>query len=328
MYEIPRVRANRAPTQPIQLEEFIAWQDDNGRMLLPESECRRRIFQRGLAVSARKDIWLFLLGVYRWDSDRLEREHKLNLMKLVLVWFTAYLQVTRSRVFNELCLIENNMRHSRKAGKRMNPASKRQLAFVKKLTELVSDTPFTILFRHKWTPQAHPTDGHHAGFKFSSDIDCRRTDRQQSYFAIPPDLSSVDDILEPLDEGSNMPSTNRHVESLGRILMTYNVWEKDLGWAFFSVCTLSPELRMCWIWSSLSMLTGYVQGMSDLCAPLYVVFEADQAVTFFAFVKLMDRMVSKLVLSYFSPHPVSSSNTKFPNLTTYFLLIILRNTIS
>lgn len=41
----------------------------------------------------------------------------------------------------------------------------------------------------------------------------------------------------------------------------------------------------------LSLDVGYAQGMSDLCAPLYIVFEADEAVTFFAFVKLMDRMV-------------------------------------
>ncbi|KAH9822539.1 rab-GTPase-TBC domain-containing protein [Melampsora americana] len=203
MYEIPRVRANRAPTQPIQLEEFIAWQDDNGRMLLPESECRKRIFQRGLAVSARKDIWLFLLGVYGWDSDRNEREHKLKLMK--------------------------EQYEALKSGWESDGSGLKE----------------TAGFRE----EAHRID-----------IDCRRTDRTQYYFSDP---SSTDDTPEPLDEGSNMPPTNSHVENLGRILMTYNVWEKELG---------------------------YVQGMSDLCAPLYVVFEADAAVTFFAFVELMDRM--------------------------------------
>jgi len=35
---------------------------------------------------------------------------------------------------------------------------------------------------------------------------------------------------------------------------------------------------------------GYVQGMSDLCAPLYVVFKGDEVMTFWCFVKLMERM--------------------------------------
>lgn len=37
--------------------------------------------------------------------------------------------------------------------------------------------------------------------------------------------------------------------------------------------------------------SGYVQGMSDLCAPVYVVSGADEAVTFWCFVSVMDRMV-------------------------------------
>jgi len=47
------------------------------------------------------------------------------------------------------------------------------------------------------------------------------------------------------------------------ILLTYNFYEKQLG---------------------------YVQGMSDLCAPLYVVTGADEAATFWCFVAVMDNM--------------------------------------
>lgn len=36
---------------------------------------------------------------------------------------------------------------------------------------------------------------------------------------------------------------------------------------------------------------GYVQGMSDLCAPVYVVTDADEELTFWCFVSVMDRMV-------------------------------------
>jgi hypothetical protein len=37
---------------------------------------------------------------------------------------------------------------------------------------------------------------------------------------------------------------------------------------------------------------GYVQGMSDLCAPIYVVMAADEELTFWCFVEVMNRMVS------------------------------------
>ena len=36
---------------------------------------------------------------------------------------------------------------------------------------------------------------------------------------------------------------------------------------------------------------GYVQGMSDLCAPIYVVMSADEEMTFWCFVEVMNRMV-------------------------------------
>ena len=36
---------------------------------------------------------------------------------------------------------------------------------------------------------------------------------------------------------------------------------------------------------------GYVQGMSDLCAPVYVVMEGDEELTFWCFVEIMNRMV-------------------------------------
>ena len=39
-------------------------------------------------------------------------------------------------------------------------------------------------------------------------------------------------------------------------------------------------------------LKGYVQGMSDLCAPIYVVMGGDENMTFWCFVEVMNRMVS------------------------------------
>ena len=79
----------------------------------------------------------------------------------------------------------------------------------------------------------------------------------------------------PLFEGEDIPhpdpdspfaetGTNVHLEQMKDMLLTYNEYNRDLG---------------------------YVQGMSDLLAPIYAV-EQDDAVAFWGFVGFMKRMVS------------------------------------
>jgi len=90
------------------------------------------------------------------------------------------------------------------------------------------------------------------------DVDCRRTDRQHPLFAMP------DDAIPPTPGSAvGQSPANEHVERLMAILLTYNFYEKELG---------------------------YVQGMSDLCSPIYVCFNGDESLTFWCFVRLMERM--------------------------------------
>ncbi len=53
---------------------------------------------------------------------------------------------------------------------------------------------------------------------------------------------------------------------------------------------------------------GYVQGMSDLLSPIYVVFQADEAGSFWAFTGLMKMMVSgeglTCKVAFFEQHTV------------------------
>lgn len=81
----------------------------------------------------------------------------------------------------------------------------------------------------------------------------------------------------PLFEGEDIPhpdpdspfaeaGTNVHLEQMKDMLLTYNEYNKDLG---------------------------YVQGMSDLLAPIYAVMQ-DDALAFWGFVKFMERMVASL----------------------------------
>lgn len=77
----------------------------------------------------------------------------------------------------------------------------------------------------------------------------------------------------PIFEGEDIPhpdpkspfaevGTNVHLEQMKEMLLTYNEYNKDLG---------------------------YVQGMSDLLAPIYAVIQ-DDAVAFWGFQKFMERM--------------------------------------
>lgn len=102
------------------------------------------------------------------------------------------------------------------------------------------------------------------------DVDCRRTDRNQPLFASEASTPGKEkdamhySIISPqmADIGAQSPS-NEHTERLAGILLTYNFYEKDLG---------------------------YVQGMSDLCAPIYVVMGAEEEITFWCFIEVMNRM--------------------------------------
>ncbi|KAL0946968.1 hypothetical protein HGRIS_013120 [Hohenbuehelia grisea] len=110
------------------------------------------------------------------------------------------------------------------------------------------------------------------------DVDCRRTDRTHPLFANIPvtpltaelsekELAQRYSTISPQmsDIGAQSPS-NEHLDRLAGILLTYNFYEKDLG---------------------------YVQGMSDLSAPLYVEMEGSadsEEMTFWCFVEVMNRM--------------------------------------
>ncbi|KAJ3772349.1 rab-GTPase-TBC domain-containing protein [Lentinula raphanica] len=115
-------------------------------------------------------------------------------------------------------------------------------------------------------------DASHLNFfeRHRIDVDCRRTDRTQSMFSTPSGTGDEKSrslrysTISPtmVDIGSQSPS-NEHIERLAGILLTYNLYEQELG---------------------------YVQGMSDLCAPIYVVMQGEEEMTFWCFVEVMNRM--------------------------------------
>lgn len=73
-YQVTRPRTTRAVGQPIVQTEWEAWfAASDGKLLLTESEAKKRIFQRGLSMEARQSAWPFLLEVFPWASTASER---------------------------------------------------------------------------------------------------------------------------------------------------------------------------------------------------------------------------------------------------------------
>ena len=103
-------------------------------------------------------------------------------------------------------------------------------------------------------------------------VDCLRTDRQHPFFAnkrSEDDYENEDgNVINDEDEGTSQPSSNIHIKKLQNVLLTWNFYDSSLG---------------------------YVQGMSDLCAPFYVISEGDECWTFWCFVKVMERLKENFV---------------------------------
>ncbi|WVF67871.1 hypothetical protein IAT40_002632 [Kwoniella sp. CBS 6097] len=116
------------------------------------------------------------------------------------------------------------------------------------------------------------------------DVDCRRTDRNQKIYSVPLEAAKRGEHEKEgggagaggdirwdgagEEEEGGMAKLNPHIAALRTILMTYH--------------TYSPEL-------------GYVQGMSDLLSPIYVVFDADEAEAFWGLVGVMKMMESNFL---------------------------------
>lgn len=66
--------------KPVTLEEWKGFFDSKGRLQLTSDEIKDRIFHGGLDPDdgVRKEAWLYLLGVYEWDSSEEERRANIN----------------------------------------------------------------------------------------------------------------------------------------------------------------------------------------------------------------------------------------------------------
>lgn len=221
--------------RPVTRKEWDGWFDKTtGKLNVTEDEVKERVFHGGLDPDdgVRKTAWMFLLGVYPWDSTKEERLAHMNslrdeFVRLKGAWWERLAEGTGTKEEAEWWK-EQKMRIG---------------------------SLFCVCYEGRTS-----TD---TCFRVEKDV--HRTDRNIPLFA-------GEDIPHPdPDSPFAEVGTNVHLEQMKDMLLTYNEYNKDLG---------------------------YVQGMSDLLAPIYAVMQ-DDAEAFWGFVGFMKRMVGNIFRGMF-----------------------------
>lgn len=211
----------------VTLKEWNSFFDPHtGRLVMTTDEVKERIFHGGLDPDdgVRKEAWLFLLGVHDWYSTLEERRAQMASLR------DAYVKLKASW-WERLV----DLGGEGEEGEWWREQRGRIGKFGSQLIARYNILVYLLAFLEK---------------------DVHRTDRMVPIFA-------GEDTPHP-DPNSPFASvgTNVHMEQLKDMLLTYNEYNKDLG---------------------------YVQGMSDLLAPIYAVMQ-DDAIAFWGFQHFMDRM--------------------------------------
>lgn len=269
-----KIKSSRISDSEISEQEWKLFFDgETGRPLLSFRELKSRIFSRGLEFNVRSLAWPFLLGALPFDSTTQERETLLETKK------QEYERFKKSWKDREAQL-------------------------------LVEDESFK--------EQKHRVK-----------VDCLRTDRGLEMFK-NVELTELEkeewrnrirkEGDEEEEEDGPRPKTNPNISKLENILITYGFWDQEISKASHaqtlalaqaqaqesgedtgSIERKDEEIKVSSTAStqekleaklSLPSLDGYVQGMSDLCSPLFVVFGGDESLTFWCFTGMMNRMVS------------------------------------
>ncbi|KAK4685912.1 hypothetical protein P7C73_g4226, partial [Tremellales sp. Uapishka_1] len=253
----------RLPQSPITLKDWESFAAQ-GR---DEFWVRGEIFRRGFsdtdsAKQARKEGWEVLLGIIPWDlggvggGDSGKETRRKERQEAREAKRAEYGRLKEKWRLEWMEAVEG------REGWRDEWHRIDQLPFL--------DTTLAV---YEYLPIPHPS---------FPQVDCRRTDRNQALYAVPNEaVKSGDEEKEgggvgdirwdgkgEKEEEGGMAGLNPHIAALRTILMTYHTYSPDLG---------------------------YVQGMSDLLSPIYVVFEAEEGGSFWGLVGLMKMMESNFL---------------------------------
>ncbi|CAK9442334.1 uncharacterized protein LODBEIA_P60770 [Lodderomyces beijingensis] len=199
---------------PIERPEWDGFFDYTGRLCITVEEVKSRIFHGGLAPDVRPEAWLFLLGVYPWDSSAEEREvlkqsYTTRYEELKLKWLededkrsTEFWKDQKFRIEKDVNRTDRNLEMFK------NPSKKPQVTAAS--TSSSSSPP----------PQDESVaDAANAGEDSEPET---------------PDEDELDDEFDV----SNI--RNPHLFTMREILITYNEYNVNLGYIQGMTDLLSP----------------------------------------------------------------------------------------
>ncbi len=252
--ETAKMSIRESKRKPVDLAEWKSFFDSEGVLQITREEVMERVFHGGLdsVDGVRKEAWPFLLDVYDFHKKEKERQSEMNIKR---DW---YMQL-KGRWWDRMI--------DRNATAEQEEWWKEQKNRIGKSDPLATTFSFHSRFADLATCHIEK--------------DVHRTDRHIPLFA-GEDIPHPDPSSPFYNEQS--PGTNVHMEQLKDILLTYAEWdtpppeEASVRPGDYSTKMVNPHAENL----------GYVQGMSDLLAPLYAVFQ-DDALTFWCFVGFMRR---------------------------------------
>ncbi|CCF58616.1 hypothetical protein KAFR_0F00190 [Kazachstania africana CBS 2517] len=202
---------------PLNRQKWNSFFDSQGRLSLTVNEIKDYIFHGGISdMELRKEVWLFLMGVYPWDSSADER---------------IQIQQSLKESYNEY-----------------------KNKWLLKITSFDDEDDESE--QEYWDDQI---------FRIEKDV--KRNDRNLDIYKWnTPDGKKPEDDNEEAgsdtSEAEHWKIKNPNLIALKNILVTFNVFNSDLG---------------------------YVQGMTDLLSPIYYILR-DETMAYWCFVKFMERM--------------------------------------
>lgn len=240
--------------------EWEGFFDYSGRLCITVGEVKSRIFHGGLEDSIRGEAWLFLLGIFPWDSSKEERavlkeSYESAYGELKLKWVTdedkrneEFWKDQKHRIEKDINRTDRNLTiFQNKRRLSIQGIDSKKGPIVREETEQERGRRSRQASSSSGTAPANTAESRNSSPE-TPDEDAFENEEEEDQF----DISNI---------------KNPHLFKMREILLTYNEHNVNLG---------------------------YVQGMTDLLSPLYVKFQ-DESLTFWSFSKFMDRMERNFV---------------------------------
>ncbi|KAJ3040620.1 GTPase activating protein [Rhizophlyctis rosea] len=222
-------RTHHRTKQPLSAEQWVSWYDPKGRLVVTADYVKAYVFAAGVENDIRPDVWKYLLNVYPYDSTDEERSKLLDSRQKEY----DHMKQQWQKILAEAAETEPEEREET-AGEGRAGDEREDMDVVSKLRER----------------------------KYRIEKDVVRTDRTVPFFlgaetdlANAPPIPGSDDVVQSA-------AFSKNLEMLKNVLMTYTMYNFDLG---------------------------YVQGMNDLLAPILAVMRSESE-AFWCFVEFMKTM--------------------------------------